>query len=289
MLDGFQRAEAALFFERRRAMALVAALTIVLGPVAYTLYNARKEEAAVEVGLAPEIKDFAVEEEKPEEEEAEPEPEPADEPPPPPPPNAKVVRVNKPIAVTEIKPPDAKVTETVTESEREKVIEIPEGKTSPGGMGTTPNSGKLGGKPGGTGTETKPVGPVTGGEGKKPVPKIKKELDPTKPIDRPLNATAPKPLATNQSPGYPAKLQDEGITGRYVIKLNVFRDGTVRGMKILIKNNTATGEDAQKKADAAFLAEIVKVVKTWKFTPSTLDGIPITVWHSVTIPFTLRM
>ena len=100
-------------------------------------------------------------------------------------------------------------------------------------------------------------------------------------------ATAPKPDPGNKTPEYPKSLRDEGITGRYVLKIHVHRDGSVRGAKILSKKNTATTEDERKKADGLFLKAVIAVVKTWKFTPAKLEGQPISVWHTVTIPFKL--
>jgi outer membrane biosynthesis protein TonB len=35
------------------------------------------------------------------------------------------------------------------------------------------------------------------------------------------------------------------------------------------------------------VAAVVAAVKTWAFEPAKLDGSPITVWHTVTVPFTL--
>ena len=121
----------------------------------------------------------------------------------------------------------------------------------------------------------------------KPKAKPKPKIDPTKPVDRPENATAPKPDPGNASPVYPKELRDKGITGKVVIKLHVHRDGTVRGAKILRKSNNATTAEDQERANKLFLSAVAKAVKSWKFTPAKLGGEPITVWHTVTIPFTL--
>lgn len=278
MLDGFQPKDAAIFFERRRAYSLLVALVSLGGPVAYVIDSAGQPEKTVEVTLEPEIEDFAVQEE----EKPEPEPEP-EEPPPPPPPNAKIKVVDSPVARPKVETPDKKVTDVADESDREKVIEVAAGHGDPSHIAST-GRGDAGAakKP----APAKPPAPPKVEE-KPKKPKKTEQIDPTKPIDRPANASAPKPLGSNAVPAYPAKLRDVGTTGRYVVKLLVYRDGTVRGMKILRKSNTATGSAAQAEADKAFLAEVVKVVKGWKYQPSTLEGTPITVWHTVTIPFTL--
>lgn len=120
----------------------------------------------------------------------------------------------------------------------------------------------------------------------KPKPRPKAEIDPTVPIDRPENATAPK-QKSGDAPEYPKDLRDKGITGKVVLKLHVHRDGTVRGAKILRKSNTATTEEDKALADKLLVAAVIKAVKTWSFEPAKLDGQPITVWHTVTVPFTL--
>lgn len=272
MLGGFDPRLGELFIRRRRGGALLWGTLILAlaGTTAWLVYPPKKEKI-VEAQLEPEIQDFVMEEE----------PEPEPEPEPPPPPNTKVKVVKKPKPKAKPKPPKKKVTEEASESEVEKTVEVGAGGGSPGGTGVgqtkkPPKAAQPKPKPK---PEPKP----------KPKPKAKKKapIDPTKPIDRPENATAPKPKAGNAQPVYPKSLRDEGITGKIVIKLNVYRDGSVRGAKILRKSNTATTEDDKKKANKLFLAAVIKAVKTWKFEPAKLSGQPITVWHTVTIPFTL--
>ncbi len=160
-------------------------------------------------------------------------------------------------------------------------------------MQVGPGGGQAGGA-GGTGKEPpKTVAPKPKAEPKaepkpepKPKAKPKAEIAPTQPIDRPENATAPK-QKSGDAPAYPKELRDEGITGKVVLKLHVHRDGTVRGAKILRKSNNATTEEDQKRADKLFVSAVVAAVKTWTFEPAKLDGQPITVWHTVTVPFTL--
>jgi len=262
-----------MYTRRSRGSALfwgVLMLTAV-GTTAYVVYPPKAEEV-VDVQLEPEIQDFAVVEE----EALEPEP----EPPPPPPPNTKVEVVRKPKPRAKPKPPDHKVTEAAEESTQEKTVQVGEGAGTSGGMGTTPskNPPKAVAKP-----KPEPAPKPKA----KPKPKPTAKIDPTKPIDRPEKATAPKPKAGNASPVYPKSLRDEGITGKVVIKLHVHRDGTVRGAKILRKSNNATSEEDGKRASTLFLSAVIKAVQTWKFEPAKLNGQPITVWHTVTIPFTL--
>ncbi|MCA9651977.1 MAG: energy transducer TonB [Myxococcales bacterium] len=272
MLGGFDPRLQELFLRRRRGSALGWGLLVLLavGTTAWLAYPPPKEDV-VEVQLEPEIQDFAIEEEEPE-----PEPEP------PPPPDTKVKVVKNPKPKAKPKPPKKKVTDAVDESATEKTVEVGEGSGSPGGMGTQPKDGPP------KAVEPKPK-PKPEAPAPKPKPKAKPKpkIDPTKPVDRPENATAPKPDPGNASPVYPKELRDKGITGKVVIKLHVHRDGTVRGAKILRKSNNATTAEDQERANKLFLSAVAKAVKSWKFTPAKLGGEPITVWHTVTIPFTL--
>ncbi len=275
MLGGFDPRLREGFFPRRRTQAFLGAVLVYLASVGLVMWmqDAPVEEE-VEVELEPTIEDFSVEEE-------EPEPEIEEEPPPPPPPDTKVKVVQKPKPRPKIKTPDKKVTEAADESSKEKEFEVGPGTPAPGGGGSgetpKPKPDKPKPKPK---DEPKPDKP-------KPKPKAGPKIDPTQPIDRPENATAPKPLAGNPKPAYPKELRDKGITGSVLLKLHVHRDGTVRGAKILRKKNNATTEEDQKTADKLFLKAVIAVVKEWKYEPAKLNGQPITVWHKVNIPFSL--
>lgn len=275
MFDGFRPELQGWFFERR---ILPSAVTLGVLLAGGTLYIATSErtEKTVEVALGdPELSDLVVEDETPEIEDEEP----AAEAPPPPPPEAKIKPVKKRTPRPRPATPVAKPTDAADETSKEKAYEAPRGgRTSRTGMGGGT------GKPAAAGKAKKPAKP--------PKPKLAKKakrepLDPTKPVDRPENATVPKPLPSNVQPSYPKKLRDEGISGRVVLKLHVHRDGSVRGAKVLSKKNSATTEEEKTSASAAFLKSIIKVVKSWRFTPATLAGKPISVWHKVNIPFEL--
>jgi protein TonB len=272
MLGGFDPRFQELFVRRNRgAAALWGLLALsVVGTGAWLAYPPKREEI-VDVELQPEIQDFAVEEE----------PEPEPEPEPPPPPNTKVEVVSKPKPKPKPRPPEKKVTEAVAESDAEKKVQVGPGGGQPGG------SGGGGDKPPKTvEPKAKPEPKVAPKVEPKPKAKPKAEIDPTQPIDRPENASAPK-QKSGEAPAYPKELRDEGITGKVVLKLHVHRDGTVRGAKILRKSNNATTEEDKARADKLFVAAVVAAVKTWTFEPAKLDGQPITVWHTVTVPFTL--
>jgi protein TonB len=266
MFDGFRPGSSPGYFVNREVPAFLIALVLVIGPVVYA-FVAEPEEEVVEVELAPEIQDFAVEEE-PEEEEPEEEP-------PPPPPDAKVEVVQKLKPKPKPMTPMQKPTEAAPETEQEKTWQVEAGAGKPGGTGFGPIK-----KPPPPKKETEAKAP----EKKKPE---RKPIDPTKPIDRPEKATLPVPLPGNATPKHPETLRDKGITGKIVIKIHIHRDGTVRGAKILKKTSSATTEEEKQEAEKLFLAAVIKAVKTWKYKPATLEGTPISIWHTVTVPFTL--
>lgn len=269
MFGGFDPRSEKIFFARRRGRAIVGALLIYAGAVALGLSQGGPEQT-VEVEFEPELQDFAVEEEPPEVEE---------EPPPPPPPNAKVDVTAKPKPKPKIKPPVDKPQGPPPETTQEKTY----GPGTGGGdnAGNNPDKPKVPPKP-----KVEPPKPKV--EPPKPKPKPTAEpIDPTKPIDRPENASAPKPDAGNKAPSYPEALRDRGITGEVALKIHVHRDGTVRGAKILRKRSSATTEEEKAEAEKAFVQAAIAAVKTWKYEPAKVAGEAISVWHSITIPFSL--
>ena len=229
--------------------------------LAWGLRNQPKEET-VAVELEPEIKDFAVEEEVEVEEE-----------PPPPPKDAPTERAQKPRPRPELRPPDEQVTEAPEETSEAKVYEVGPGR----GQGTGQGRGSRVEKPAAPKAKEKPPAP------KRAEPKI----DPKKVVDRPEKATAPIADPGNAQPEYPKVLRDKGITGVVVIKLHVKHDGTLKGAKILRVTNNAATQEQQEEADALFKKAVITVVRNWKYTPAKLEGQPISVWRTVTIPFRL--
>lgn len=269
MFHGFDPATSDPVFARRSKRALVLALfghVLVIGTWAW---RDRLREPEVAVVLEPEIKDFAVDEQP------EPEPELEEEPPPPPPPDVpKPQPTAKPKPRPKLEPPKV----------------IPEG---PPPEQAAPSADKnFGtGQPGqGSGPPKKvdrPPAPKKD-EQKKVEPAKKAEaIDPTKPVDRPERASVPKPDPGNKMPAYPSELRDAGVEGEVVLKLHVHLDGTVKGAKILRATTTATGDEDRTRAEKLFKSAVIAAVKSWIYTPSRLDGRPISVWIIVNFPFKL--
>ncbi|MCA9701210.1 MAG: energy transducer TonB [Myxococcales bacterium] len=268
------------FFERKRWQSLLGALLLVGGSLGYAFYMASLEPDLPEQEeiVDAEIQTLEMEEEPEEEEEIEEEPEP---PPPEPPPSSEPVKRNdKPTPQPEIQNPDS-----VDENPEEGQVN----DQGPGyGEGGSGNGGGNGKKSDG---EDKPE-PKPATEDK-PKPKPKSEglnINPDKPIDRPAEATVPKQVGGN-SPVYPDALKKRNITGKVKVRLVIYKDGTVKGAKVLAKENSLdknADPELYEKANKLLLKAVADAVKTWTFKPSTYKGKPITVYLTVTIPFTLN-
>ena len=268
MFHGFDPATRDQVLERRNKRSLLITGLAYLALFGSWLALDRSKEKTVEVLLEPEVKDFAVQEE--------PEPEPEEEPPPPPPPDiAPKPKADKP------KPkPKPEIPRVIPDGPPPETDKPSDDKNF--GTGQNPGAGQAK-KPEAKKPEVKKP------EAKKPeLPKPASEpIDPTKPVDRPEKASVPQPDAGNKPPAYPQELRDVGVEGEVVVKLHVHRDGTVKGAKILRSTNTATGEDEKTAADKAFKGAVIAAIKAWKYSPSRLDGEPISVWIIVNFPFKL--
>lgn len=273
MFGGFDPGGGPTFFERKRWQSMAGAILLVGGGLGYAFHAAtRADEVEVEVEDAVfegELADFE------EEEAVEDEPiEEALEPPPPEPaPDPRPRTSSKPTPTPEIANPDS-------------MDDTPEaGDINSEGGGSGGGGGGLGTKP-----KPEPEKPEPRPEPEPPKPKPKpKQLNPDKPIERPAEATVPKKIG-GDSPVYPAPLKKRNITGKVKVRLVIYKDGSVKGAKVLAKSNSIDkGEKPElyEKANALLLKAVAAAVKTWKFKPSTYEGQPITVYQTITIPFTL--
>jgi len=268
----------ASFFERKRWQSLVAALLLVGGSLGGAFYFAslEKEEPEEEEIVEAEIQNFEMEEEL----EEEPEPEPEPPPPEPPPTNKKVTKSSKPTVQPDIQNPDS-------------ADQNPdEGDVNTEGPGYGEGNGGNSQGTGETKPETKPEPKPEPKPETKPKPKATKKFayDPDKPIERPPEATVPKQTGGNP-PVYPGELKSRNITGKVKVRLTIYKDGSVKGAKVLSKDNSVDKtEDPElyEKANKLLLKAVAAAVQTWKFKPSTVDGKAISVFLTVTIPFTLN-
>lgn len=270
MFHGFDHSNRDQVFVRRDKRAFVLALLGHVLVIGIWAYRDRLREPEVPVLLEPEIKDFAVEEQ--------PEPEPEEEPPPPPPPDAPK--------------PKPKQDKPKPKPRPEIPKDIPEGPPPEQDKPSDDKNFGSGDNPGGGNAppkkvEKKPEPKKVEPKKAEPPKKTEEPIDPTKPVDRPERASVPQPDAGNKMPDYPGELRDAGVEGEVVLKLHVHRDGTVKGAKILRSTNTATGDEEKASADKLFKSAVIGAVKGWKYTPSKLDGEPISVWIIVNFPFKL--
>jgi protein TonB len=268
---GFDPQAGQPFFERKRWQSLLGAVLLVGGSLGTAFYMAslEVEEPVEEEIVEAEIQNFELEEEL-----EEPEPEP---PPPPEPPSSKPAkRSNKPTPQPDIQNPDA-------------IDENPEeGDVNSEG----PEYGGGGGGSGDGGGGTQKPGPEPEPEPEpKPKPKSDKfPYNPDKPIERPADATVPKQVGGNP-PVYPAELRKRNITGKVKVRLTIYKDGSVKGAKVLSKENSVDKDaepDLFEQANKLLLKAVAAAVQTWTFKPSTYKGKPISVFLTVTIPFTLN-
>lgn len=280
MFGGFDPSgdQSGAFFERKRWQSLLAALLFVGGSLGYAFYMASLEPELPEQEeiVDAEIQNLEIEEEEIEEEiEEEPEP-----PPEPPPSSEPVKQRSEPTPQPEIQNPDS-----VDENPEEGQVNDQGPGYGEGGSGNGSGSGKK--SDGEDKPEDKPA------PEDKPKPKPKSEglnINPDKPIERPAEATVPKQVGGN-SPVYPDALKKRNITGKVKVRLVIYKDGSVKGAKVLAKENSldkAADPELYEKANKLLLKAVADAVKTWKFKPSTYKGKPITVYLTVTIPFTLN-
>ena len=269
----------ASFFERKRWQSFIAALLLVGGSLGGAFYFAslESEEEPIEEIVEAEIQNFEMEEEL----EEEPEPEPEPPPPEPPPPSDKpIVKSSKPTPQPEIANPDS-----ADQNPDEGEVNTEGPGYGEGGGGNSQGTGEK--KP-----EPKPEAKPEPKPEAKPKPKPKKGFayDPDKPIERPPEATVPKQIGGNP-PVYPPELKSRNITGKVKVRLTIYKDGSVKGAKVLAKDNSVNKDedpDLYEKANKLLLKAVAAAVQTWKFKPSTVDGKPISVFLTVTIPFTLK-
>jgi protein TonB len=190
-------------------------------------------------------------------------PEPPPPPPPPPPPQPK----SKPKAASHAPPPplgpkvDAPPTVLPKEKPEEadpsmRVAEVPFGEGDPNGcVGCT---GKRGG-------------------GGAPAPVVTAKPAPTAP-PRPyqiVEVTTP-PVAIHRSmPAYPEEARKQGIDMVVVVKFVVTETGDVEDIQIL------SGHPTLDRA-------VIDALRTWRFTPGTLDGKVVRVVRKMKFPFHLR-
>lgn len=95
------------------------------------------------------------------------------------------------------------------------------------------------------------------------------------PVNLPEDAEPPEPSENNAQPEYPESARTTGQEAKVVLKVVVETDGSVGRVQVL-------------KGEEPFVSSALAVVKTWKYEPATLDGVPLAVFKIVSITFSLR-
>jgi len=123
--------------------------------------------------------------------------------------------------------------------------------------------GVAGGIPGGS------VGGVVGGIAPPPPPP-----PPQAPVRVGGDIKEPKKIK-DAKPVYPPLAQTAKISGIVIIEAIIAKDGSIRDAKIL--------RGMPMLNDAA-----LEAVRQWRYTPTTLNGVPVEVVMTVTVNFTLN-
>jgi protein TonB len=132
------------------------------------------------------------------------------------------------------------------------------------------------GAPGGGGPSSGPPAPKTSPPTEPPPPPpTKPKPAKLEPVNVPEGIAPPVPDPGNRQPEMPAQAIAEGKSGRVVVKFVVTETGTVENIQVL-------------KGDEPFVTAVLEVVRTWRFTPTQMDGRPVPVFRTQPFTFNLR-
>ena len=178
--------------------------------------------------------------------------------PPPPPPKAAFKGSPPPLGAKQDAPPTDIPKDAPREGDPNKATaEVPFGEGDPNGV--------VGGTGRGGGTVPAPT------EAPTPAPP---PAPPPPPLQVAEVSTPPVPLA-KAMPAYPEDARKQGIEALVVVKFVVGEDGTVSDVRVV-------------KGHPLFDEIVVAAVRTWTFTPATLEGRPVRMARLVKIPFRLK-
>lgn len=91
------------------------------------------------------------------------------------------------------------------------------------------------------------------------------------------SATDASYASTNRLPPYPRISQSNDEEGTVVLRVLVKADGTAGSVEIKQTSGFPRLDEAAKNT-----------VRTWRFSPATVDGKPVAEWYQLAIPFTLQ-
>ena len=199
-------------------------------------------------------------------------------PPPPPPPAAPKAAVAAP-KISQPKPVIQEQPQFTAPIEVPKEIPKDEGVASAASaLDSAPAAGAGGGEPGGVeggvpggvagGVPGGVVGGVLGG-----VPKEEPPPPPDKPVRVGGQIKAPRKVR-DQAPAYPDVAKQAHVAGTVILEAVISPEGRVTDVKVL-------------RGSPLFDAAAVTAVKSWVYTPTLLNGVPVPVVMTVTVSFKL--
>jgi len=206
--------------------------------------------------------------------------EPTTAPPPPPPPPAApkaavaAPKISKPKPVIQEQPQFTAPIEVPKEIPRDEGV-----ASSASALDSAPAAGVGGGEPGGVegGVPGGVQGGVPGGVGGGVLGGVPKEEPPPPPPDKPVRVggqiKAPRKVR-DQAPAYPEVAKQARVEGVVILEAVISPEGRVTEVKVL--------RGSPLLDDAA-----VNAVKSWVYTPTLLNGVPVPVVMTVTVSFKL--
>jgi TonB family protein len=124
--------------------------------------------------------------------------------------------------------------------------------------------------------EEKPAEPAIASAAPPPPPPPVVKAKPT--IKKPIRLTEdmPKPVQlVMKTPEYPADAKAAGIEGVVIVKYVIAEDGSVRDVKAL-------------KGPPELQATCIEAVRSWRYQPVIVDGVPTAVVRVARFPFRIR-
>ena len=94
-------------------------------------------------------------------------------------------------------------------------------------------------------------------------------------MDMPEEAEPPEPDDGNMPPEYPEDMRVKGMQADVIMKIGVGEDGRVVSITVM-------------RGEEPFVSAAVNAVRTWRYSPATLDGEPIAVFKIVRVPFRIK-
>lgn len=90
-------------------------------------------------------------------------------------------------------------------------------------------------------------------------------------LDKPLNTLSRIP------PSYPLRARRRGIEGKVIVRFLVDEEGAVRQLSIVDADPPGTFEKS-----------VLQCVAKWRYTPGTVESVPVRTWVETTISFKLE-